>query len=133
MSFATLALIGLIALLGPLLALPPKWHLPVLLGELVAGIALGRTGFGTLHPTNQTFTFLADVGFGLIMFVAGSHVPVRDPRLKKGLAHGVARAVGIGLVAVPIGLAIAHGFGTHHTALYAVLIASSSAALILPT
>jgi Kef-type K+ transport system membrane component KefB len=35
-------------------------------------------------------------------------------------------------VSVPLALAISHGFGTGHTALYAVLMSSSSAALVLP-
>ena len=72
MDFATLALISLVGVLGPLLALPRRWNLPVVLGELVAGIVLGHTGFDVLHAGNSTFTFLADIGFALIMFVAGS-------------------------------------------------------------
>ena len=132
MSFATLALIGLIGLAGPLLALVGPWKLPMLLGELAAGIVFGSTGFRVLHPGNSTFTFLADIGFGLIMFVAGTHVPIRDPQLRAGLRIGLIRALVAGVVAVPIAWAIAAGFGTHHIALYAVLIASSSAALILP-
>src|ERR1700759_2186357 len=96
MSFATLALIGLIALLGPLLALPTRWQLPVLIGELAAGLAFGTTGLRVLHPTSGTFTFLADIGFGLIMFVAGSHVPVRDPRLRPVLWRGFGRGLGFG-------------------------------------
>ena len=132
MSFATLALIGVIALFGPLLALPVPWHLPILLGELVAGIAFGATGLRVLHPANTTFTILADIGFGLIMFVAGSHVPVRDPRMRIGLRRGAMRAVVVGVIAAPLGVAGAALFSTGHAALYAVLIASSSAALILP-
>jgi Kef-type K+ transport system membrane component KefB len=131
-SFATLALIGSIALLGPLLALPPRWHLPVLIGELAAGVAFGDTGLRVLHAGNGTFTFLADIGFGLIMFVAGSRVPVRDPRLRSQLKVGAIRAVGIGAVAVLLGVALSAVFNTGHAALYAVLIASSSAALVLP-
>jgi Kef-type K+ transport system membrane component KefB len=131
-SFATLALIGSIALLGPLLALPEHWHLPVLIGELAAGVAFGETGLRVLHARNGTFTFLADIGFGLIMYVAGSKVPVRDPRLRSQLKIGALRAVGIGAVAVAVGIALAALFNTGHAALYAVLIASSSAALVLP-
>src|SRR5689334_25306039 len=37
-TFLTLALIAVVALAGPLLALPVRWHLPVVLGELLAGI-----------------------------------------------------------------------------------------------
>jgi Kef-type K+ transport system membrane component KefB len=132
MSFGILALIGAVGLLGPLLALPRRWHLPVLLGELIAGVALGRTGFGVLDPANATFTMLANVGFALVMFVAGSHVPVRDVRLRQALRIGALRAAGVLALAVPLALAVAALFHTHHPALYAVLLASSSAALVLP-
>jgi Kef-type K+ transport system membrane component KefB len=131
-DFATLALIALVGILGPLLATPAGWHLPVVLGELVGGIALGRTGLRTLHPENATFTFLADIGFALVMFVAGSKVPVRDRILRSALGIGVLRAVAVGGLSVVAGLAISTVFGTGHAALYAVLLASSSAALILP-
>jgi Kef-type K+ transport system membrane component KefB len=132
MTFAILALVAVIGVAGPLLALPKSWHLPVVLGELIAGIAFGATGFNQLHAQDPTFTFLADIGFGLVMFVAGSHVPVRDASMRTALRSGALRAVGIGVVSVPLALLISHAFGTGHTALYAVLMASSSAALILP-
>ena len=132
MDFATLALIALIGLLGPLLALPRGWHLPVVLGEMVAGLVLGNTGAQVLHADDSTFTFLADVGFALVMFVAGSHVPVRDPNLRVGLRLGALRAVAVGVVATGLAVAVTAAFHTGHAALYAVLMASSSAALVLP-
>ncbi len=132
MSFATMALIGAVALLGPLLAWPTRWHIPVLLGELLAGIALGPTGFNVLHASNPTFTFLADMGFALVMFVAGSHVPVRDATLRPALAVGALRVVVVGAVAIGLGIGLAKLFNTGHAPLYAVLMASSSAALVLP-
>jgi Kef-type K+ transport system membrane component KefB len=132
LSFGTLAVVMVAGLLGPLLATPRRWHLPVVLGELLAGIVLGRTGVGYLHPDEQTFTFLANVGFGLVMFVAGSHVPIRDRRLRAALRVGVFRAIVVGLISVGLGYALAAALGTGHGALYAVLMASSSAALILP-
>jgi Kef-type K+ transport system membrane component KefB len=132
MTFSALAVIGLAAMLGPLLALPKRWHLPVVLGELLAGIVLGPTGFDGLHSADPGFTFLANVGFALVMFVAGSHVPVRDASVRSALGVGAARAVGIGVVAVGFGLAISAAFGTGHPAMYAVLMASSSAALVMP-
>ena len=132
MDFGTLALICGVALLGPLLALPRGIGLPVVVGELLVGVVLGSTGIGTLDASEPTFAFLAQVGFALVMFVAGSHVPVRDPALRQGIGPGLARAAGIGILAVPVGLLLAHLVGTDHGGLYAVLLASSSAALILP-
>jgi Kef-type K+ transport system membrane component KefB len=131
-SFTQLSVICLVALIGPLLALPKGWHLPVVLGELVAGVVLGRTGFGYFDAGNQTFTFLADAGFALVMFVAGSHVPIRNPALRPALRTGLLRALLVGVLATGLGYAIAEGFDLHHAPLYAVLMASSSAALILP-
>lgn len=132
MSFADLALIALAAILGPLLALPRAWHLPIVLGELAAGVVLGRTGFGLLHADDPTFTFIADVGFALVMFIAGSHVPVRDASLRKALPAGLIRAAAVGVLATVLAVGLSRAFGTGHAPLYAVLMASSSAALILP-
>jgi Kef-type K+ transport system membrane component KefB len=131
-SFTVLAVICLVGLLGPLLALPRRWHLPVVLGELVAGVLLGQTGLGYLDPGDDTFTFLADIGFALVMFVAGTHVPVRDQQLRPALRTGVLRAVAVGVVAVGLAYAVAALVGTSHAPLYTVLMASSSAAVILP-
>lgn len=132
MSFATLALICAAGLLGPILAAPNRLRIPLLVGELAAGVAMGNTGFRRLHPADNTFTLLANVGFALVMFVAGSNVPLRDARLRQSLMRGVERAVLVGAVAVPVGWALASAFNTGHPAIYAVLLGSSSAAVVLP-
>ncbi len=132
MDFAHLALICAVALLGPALNLQRRLHLPVVIGELVVGVALGASGLQVLRSAEPTFTFLADIGFALVMFVAGSHVPVRSPALRIGLRAGAARAVGVGALAVGVGLGIAALFGNGHGLLYAVLLASSSASLVMP-
>ncbi len=132
MGFGTLAMIAAAGLIGPLLALRSGWNIPVVLGELVAGLVLGATGFGWLDATDPTFTFLADIGFALVMFVAGSHVPIRDPILRRGIRPALLRAIAVGVLAAVLGVALSTMFDTGHAALYAVLMASSSAALILP-
>ncbi|MDP9117981.1 MAG: cation:proton antiporter [Actinomycetota bacterium] len=132
MSFQILALISLLALVGPLLALPRRLRAPVVLGELAVGVAFGATGTQTLHTQDRTFAFLANLGFALVMFVAGSRVPVRDPRLQSALGPGLLRAVAVAALALVAAAVLAHLFQTGHTALYTVLMASSSAALVLP-
>ncbi|WP_167478799.1 cation:proton antiporter [Nocardia arthritidis] len=132
MTFSTLALVVALGLFGPILALRKAWHIPVILGELVVGIIFGTTGFGVLHYSDPIFTFLADMGFAVVMFVAGTHVPVRDPAVRSALDSGVLRAVLVGLLAAAAGFGVAEWFGTGHGAIYAVLMASSSAALVLP-
>ncbi|WP_125615737.1 cation:proton antiporter [Specibacter cremeus] len=132
MSFPELALIATVALLGPLLALPRGWRLPVVVGELFAGILVGRTGLNLVNATDPTFTMLADLGFALVMFVAGTHVPVRDRRIRSAVGSGALRMAAVAVLAAAAGVGIAAVFGSAHVPLYVVLLASSSAALVLP-
>jgi Kef-type K+ transport system membrane component KefB len=130
-TFSTLALVLVLGLLGPILAWRANWHVPVIVGELLAGILFGASGFGVLHPDDPVFAFLADMGFALVMFVAGTHVPM-NREVRSALAPGLLRAAAVGVFAAAAGFTLANWFGTGHGAIYAVLIASSSAALILP-
>ncbi len=132
MTFSTLTLVIAIALLGPLLSWRAAWHVPVIVGELAAGVVFGVTGFGVLQPSDKVFTFLANMGFAVVMFVAGTHVPVRDPKVHAALGKGLLRAVAVGVLAALAGYALSEAFGTGHAGIYAVLMASSSAAVVLP-
>lgn len=132
MTFQTLAIISVVALLGPLLAIPRRWRLPVMLGQLLSGIIVGQSGLRLVDSTDPSITLLADVGFALIMFVAGTHVAVRDSQIRSALGKGAVRAMGAAVVAAGLGAGIAVLFGINHAPLYVVLLASSSAALVLP-
>src|SRR5690349_7532043 len=127
-GFNTLALLVAIGLAGPLLASLPGVRIPVVIGELLVGVVIGKTGFGVVDHTDPTFTLLANVGFALVMFVVGTHVPVRDTTLRTAIPRALVRAVFVGAVAAVLGVVIARAFGTGHAALYAVVMASSSAA-----
>ena len=128
----TLALLTAIGFAGPLLAALPRLRIPVIVGELLAGLVVGKTGFGVVDVANPTFQLFANVGFALVMFVVGTHVPVRGREMRSAVPLALARAVLGGAVAVALGVGLAAEFGTGHAALYAVLMASSSAALALP-
>ena len=131
-GFDTLALLAVIGMAGPLLASLPRWGIPVVIGELAAGVVVGKTGLGIIDAGNPTLTLLGDIGFALVMFVVGTHVPVRDTTLRSAIPSALIRAVLVGAVAAGLATGIAVAFHTGHTALYAVLMASSSAALALP-
>jgi Kef-type K+ transport system membrane component KefB len=131
-GFDTLALLAVIGMAGPLLGSLPRFRVPVIIGELLAGLVVGRTGFGIVDHTDPTFTLLADIGFALVMFVVGTHVPVRDKTLRSSIPKALLRAIAVGAVAAVLGVALAEAFDTGHAALYAVLMVSSSAALALP-
>ena len=131
-GFETLALLTAVGLAGPLLASLPGLRIPVIIGELIAGLVLGKTGFGVVDAANPTFQLFANIGFALVMFVVGTHVPIRDPAMRAGVPRALTRAVLVGAVAAALGVGVAAAFGIGHAALYAVLMASSSAALALP-
>jgi len=131
-GFDTLALLAVIGMAGPLLASLPRFRIPVVIGELIAGLVVGRTGFGIVDHTNPTFMLLANIGFALVMFVVGTHVPVRDKTLRSAIPKALLRVVAVGAAAAVLGVVLAKVFGTGHAPVYAVLMASSSAALALP-
>ena len=132
LGFGTLALLVVVGLAGPLLAGVPRLGIPVVVGELIAGIVIGRTGFNLIDPADPTFELFANIGFTLVMFVVGTHVPVRDGTLRTAIPKALLRAAAVGAVAAVLGVLLARAFGTGHPLLYAVLMASSSAALALP-
>jgi Kef-type K+ transport system membrane component KefB len=131
-GFNTLALLAAVGFAGPLLASVPRLRIPVIIGELVAGLVLGESGFGVVDVDNPTFELLANIGFALVMFVVGTHVPIRDRRMRSAVPPALVRVFLVGAVAAALGVGLSAEFGTDHAALYAVLIASSSAALALP-
>jgi Kef-type K+ transport system membrane component KefB len=132
MTFGVLALISLAGLAGPLLASGKRGLIPVAVGELVAGVVIGLSGFRWLDPAQPTTAFFAQVGFAMLMFAVGMSVPLRQPGLLSGLRRGGLAAVIAALLAVPFGIAVARATGTHHAAIYALLLASGSAAILLP-
>jgi Kef-type K+ transport system membrane component KefB len=131
-SFATLALIVAVGMLGPLLAARTAWNIPVVVGELVGGLVIGASGFRLVDATEPSFSLLASIGFGLTMFVVGARVPVRDATVRVALLRSALGAALVGIVAAVLAVLLSAVFGTGHAVLYGVVIASSSAALVLP-
>ncbi len=132
MSFETLLVIVLAGLAGPLLGVSGRRFVPVVIGEIIAGVVVGRTGLGVVDPDNATVAFLGTVGFAMLMLTVGMHLPLRDRRLARSLPSGMLLA-GIVCALAPLGGLIAAALaGTTHAAVYAVVLASGSAAVLLP-
>jgi len=131
--FTALALVVLAGLLGPLLAAGRRPRIPVLVGELIGGILLGRSALHLVDPASQPFPAFAALGFALLMFESGTEIDLsarmlRDTAVRAGLAF-----LGTLLVAIPLGLVIGRWLASGHPALFIVLISGSSAAVALPT
>lgn len=132
MSFGALALICLCGLAGPLLSAAGRGVAPVVVGELLAGVAIGRTGLRAIDPTDPTLNFLYEIGFAMLMFQAGLSVPLREPGLASSIGRGARVAALAAALAVGAGVLLSRLAGAGHPALYAVLVASGSAAVVLP-
>ena len=72
--FAALLLITGLALLVPVLASRfRRVRLPIVVGEIIAGIIIGQSGFNFVEPS-PTLTFLAEFGFAYLMFLSGLEI-----------------------------------------------------------
>jgi Kef-type K+ transport system membrane component KefB len=131
-TFGVLTLIAGCGLAGPLLSVASRLALPVVVGEIIAGLVVGRTGLGLLDLTDPTLIFLSAVGFAMLMFVVGTRLPLRDARLRRALGRAVTATVLTFAVAGVGGWLIARASGIHHPALFLLLLAASSAAVVMP-
>jgi Kef-type K+ transport system membrane component KefB len=131
-GFGTLTLLVLAGLGGPLLALVGRRFVPVVVGELLAGILLGPAVLGEVNPAGAIVSMLGEVGFAMLMLTVGMHLPLRERRLGAALREGFLLAAIVGVLAIPGGMLAALVAGGGHAAVYAVVLASGSAAVLLP-
>jgi Kef-type K+ transport system membrane component KefB len=132
MSFGLLALVVAAGLVGPLLASMRHFGPPVIVGEIAAGVVIGTSGFGWVDPADPLLTGLAAIGFALLMFIVGTHLPVRDRQLRSTLGVGAAVTATVAVLAVSAGVLLAPFVGLPRPAILAVLVATSSGAVALP-
>lgn len=72
--FVALLLITGLAVLVPVLASRfRRIRLPIVVGEIIAGIIIGQSGFNFVEPS-QTLNFLAEFGFAYLMFLSGLEI-----------------------------------------------------------
>jgi Kef-type K+ transport system membrane component KefB/Trk K+ transport system NAD-binding subunit len=73
-SFLPLLLITALAFLVPILANRlRRFAIPIVVGEIFAGILIGRSGFNIIEPS-PILNFLAEFGFTYLMFLSGLEV-----------------------------------------------------------
>ena len=130
-TFGLLALITVAGLAGPLLAALPRLGLPLVVGEIAAGVLLGRTGLGWIDSGEPTTAFLSEVGFAMLMFVVGTRLPLRHPGLRDSVRTSALATLMTLAFAVPAGFALAL-VGPDRPLVLAVVVATSSAAIALP-
>jgi len=130
--FVQLTILFLAGLAGPLLSWLGMGVVPVVIGELLAGIALGNTGAGVIDPSVQPLPAFSAIGFAMLMLTAGTRVDIGSREIRRGLVYGLVTFAVVAAAAVPMGLLVDRSLGIGKPALLAVLIAGSSAAIVFP-
>ena len=88
-GFISLLLVIFLAFIVPLLLSKMK-RIPVVVGEIVAGIIIGHSGFN-LVGVNPTLSVMSDIGLAFLMFLAGMEIDftkIFPPREKGKPAPG---------------------------------------------
>ncbi len=116
------------AFVGGLVA--QRLRLPVILGYLVAGVAIGPAGLGTVHDVGNV-QVLAEVGVAFLMFALGAEFSAADLR-RFGPPASVGGTAQLLLTAV-LGTAVGLGLGldTRTSLLVGALLALSSTVVAL--
>lgn len=126
------AVIVAAGLLGPLLAVWKRFPLPVVVGEIVAGIIVGPQLLDIVHPDEPVVAALHDAGFALLMFTVGLHLRLHDPSMRRAAPRALVALAATGVVAIPLAILISDAAGLGHPGAVAVVLATSSAAIAMP-
>ncbi len=89
-AFWSLSVVLLLAVIVPLLFRRlRRWRIPGVVGEILAGILVGRSGLAWVNPQDPMLTLLSEIGFVFLMFLAGMEIDLaalslgRGPRLPR--------------------------------------------------
>jgi CPA2 family monovalent cation:H+ antiporter-2 len=85
-TFAPLLLVVFLAFIVPLvLSRFRKLRLPIVVGEILAGIIVGRSGFGWVEHHDPVLGLLSDFGFVFLMFLSGIEIDFSSFRLSRSM------------------------------------------------
>ncbi len=75
LSFLPLLIVIFLAFLVPIvLSRFRKFRLPIVVGEIIAGIVIGRSGLGWVQHHEVVLDLLAELGFVFLMFLSGMEI-----------------------------------------------------------
>lgn len=140
--FITLLLIVTLAAVVPVvLRRFRRLHLPVVVGEILAGVIIGRSGLNWVEPS-AVLTFLAEFGFVMLMFLSGLEVDfnllfgsgLSRGREKRGLGSMTVAAL---IFAGTVGLALLAAlflrrFGVRNPLLMGLILSTTSLGIVVP-
>ena len=142
-AFFSLLLITLLAVIVPVVL--SRLHivrLPIVVGEILAGIVIGQSGFNLVQKT-PTLDFLAEFGFTFLMFLSGLEVSfgmlshsLRDGKKRFHAGGPIPLAfLNFGftlLLATAIGFALKHFGMTRNGILMGLILSTTSLGIVVP-
>ena len=145
LSFASLLIVVALAFVVPLILSRFKsLNLPVVVGEILAGVLVGRSGFGLVHVDDPVLELLAELGFVFLMFLSGMEINFsRLGQSRAGGSAGGRRQWGplpLGGLSFVLTLALATGFGlafagaglVRNPWMLALILSTTSLGVVMP-
>jgi Kef-type K+ transport system membrane component KefB len=130
-SFSGLLVVAAIAFTAPLLlSLAPGVRLPAVVLEIVAGIAVGPSGFGWVE-VDEPIEVMALVGLAFLLLLAGLEVDVDRFRGRLLRLSSIGFVISFGL-ALAAGLALDAGGLVDSPLLAAIMLAATSLGVVIP-
>jgi Kef-type K+ transport system membrane component KefB/Trk K+ transport system NAD-binding subunit len=138
LEFLPLLLLLFLAFLVPPLLSRFRW-LPVVVGEIIVGMIVGRSGFDFVRP-DATLEFLAEIGLAILMFLSGLEVdftlitsPPAGPRRRASplLLAGVSFVLTIGLAGAFSHELVSRGL-TDDVLMVGLILSTTSLGVVLP-
>jgi Kef-type K+ transport system membrane component KefB len=88
-SFIPLLIVIFLALLVPLiLSRFKRLRLPIVVGEIIAGIIIGRSGFQLVHEGDPVLDLLAEFGFAFLFFLGGLEIDFSNLEFSRNSRSG---------------------------------------------
>jgi Kef-type K+ transport system membrane component KefB len=130
-DFSGLVIVAAVAFSAPLLlGLAPSIRLPAVVLELVAGIAIGPSGFGWVE-LDLSIEVLSLIGLAFLLFLAGLEIDFEKLRGRKVAITGVGFAVSFGLALVAAYVLDAAG-QVDTPLLVAIILVATSLGVVVP-
>ena len=144
-SFASLLVVIFLAFLVPLLLSRfRRLRLPIVVGEILAGIIIGRSGFGWVQGHDEVLVLLSEFGFVFLMFLSGMEIDFSNISLSRSANQGkkerISGPLPLGALsfAITLVMSIALGFGMQRAGLVqnpwlmGLILSTTSLGVVMP-
>jgi len=144
-SFVSLLIILGLAFIVPLtLSRFRRFRIPIVVGEITAGIVVGRSGFALVSMEDPVLSLLAELGFVFLMFLSGMEIDFSRLRPAGAAGGGGGRnrwsplsmgAINFGLtlaMSLALGFAMARTGLAENAMMLALILSTTSLGVVMP-